>query len=114
MAGEVSAASTTASTHPYADDEKVTGQGVMLSLANGGTGGWAIDDTYYNIQNAVGSKYDDVIAGDKNANVLDGGDGSDTLQGGGGADTFNGGVDADGKDVDIVTFEGAKSGVTAD
>jgi Ca2+-binding RTX toxin-like protein len=104
----------TSNTVSYADDVNVLAQGVTLSLADGvGTGGWAKDDIYTDIQNVIGSQYDDTIKGDANANVLDGGDGSDVLLGGGGADKFIGGVDADGKDVDIVSFEDAKNDVTA-
>ena len=41
-----------------------------------------------NIENVIGSKYDDTLSGNDIANLLVGGEGSDTLAGGAGADTF--------------------------
>jgi hypothetical protein len=41
-----------------------------------------------NIENVIGSKYDDTLSGNDIANRLVGGEGSDTLDGGAGADTF--------------------------
>jgi len=48
-----------------------------------------------NVENVVGSGFDDAIAGDAGANVVDGGAGNDNLFGGGGADTLLGGVGDD-------------------
>lgn len=45
-------------------------------------------DTLVNIQNLIGSDYNDHLIGDANDNILIGGKGNDTLTGGGGADTF--------------------------
>lgn len=45
-------------------------------------------DTLVNIQNLIGSDYNDHLIGDAGNNLLIGGKGSDTLTGGGGADTF--------------------------
>ncbi len=57
-------------------DEQATGQG---------------DDQIKNIENATGTPWDDLIAGDANENVLSGGDGNDTLLGRGGKDRLSGG-----------------------
>jgi len=48
-------------------------------------------DSLTNIQNVVGSPYDDYITGDDGDNVLSGGDGPDTFYASLGADTINGG-----------------------
>ncbi len=65
-------------------------QGVTASLANstanGGTD--AIGDTYYNIQNLIGSAYNDTLVGDSQDNILTGGAGDDKLYGGAGHDTI--------------------------
>ncbi len=63
--------------------------GVVLHLANGGTGGDAAGDSYSGIEHLQGSAYNDSITGDDNANILAGGAGSDTLMGGGGTDTLD-------------------------
>jgi serralysin len=47
------------------------------------------------IENLLGSKLDDSLAGDAGANRLDGWSGNDSLQGGGGADTLVGGAGRD-------------------
>ena len=46
---------------------------------------YALED---NVENVVGSKYDDAIAGNDGNNEIDGGPGDDTLTGGAGSDTF--------------------------
>ena len=48
-----------------------------------------------NIENVIGSKYDDTLSGNDIANLLVGGEGSDALDGGDGNDTLNGGAGAD-------------------
>ena len=45
-------------------------------------------DSLSNIENIVGSKYDDVITGQQGVNTIKGGFGNDTLTGGGGSDQF--------------------------
>ncbi len=45
-------------------------------------------DSLSNIENIVGSKYDDVITGNSGVNTIKGGFGNDTLTGGGGSDQF--------------------------
>jgi Ca2+-binding RTX toxin-like protein len=75
--------------------------------------GEAAGDTYKNVENLLGSAFDDILVGDKKDNALDGGDGDDTLIGNGGSDTLTGGLGADtfvfnsskdgGKTGDIIT-----------
>lgn len=62
---------------------------VSINLA----GGWADDgygghDNVWNIENAIGSNYNDFIWGSWADNVIEGGQGDDWLQGGGGNNTF--------------------------
>ncbi len=52
-------------------------------------------DRLANIQNVIGSEYDDMIVGDAQANTFVGGNGNDTLDGGAGVDSLVGGNDAD-------------------
>lgn len=54
------------------------------------TGGAGID-TLHNIQNLIGSNYDDHLSGDEQANRLEGGLGNDVLDGGAGNDVLVGG-----------------------
>ncbi|WP_187170345.1 cadherin-like domain-containing protein [Salidesulfovibrio onnuriiensis] len=62
--------------------------GVSIDLAAGtGTGGHAEGDILSNIENVIGSAYDDNITGNDQDNELTGGEGDDTLGGAGGNDT---------------------------
>ena len=51
--------------------------------------------SFTNIENVVGTPFNDVITGDGGANVLSGASGNDVLSGAGGNDTLNGGVGND-------------------
>jgi Ca2+-binding RTX toxin-like protein len=58
------------------------GQGVVASLSGkAGSAGWALDDTFVDIQNLTGSNFDDALSGDTNKNTIDGGGGNDTFFG---------------------------------
>ena len=98
------------------------------------TGGEAEGDVIENVENIIGSSWDDWLRGDTNDNVLTGGAGDDTLIGGGGGndmlmggagddelnggegnDTLNGGAGADmlngGPGMDIISYAGSDSAV---
>jgi Ca2+-binding RTX toxin-like protein len=68
---------------------------VDLSRLTAQSGGHAQGDILTNIENVVGSGYNDTLAGDGAANRLDGGDGDDALSGGDGDDTLAGGAGRD-------------------
>lgn len=53
--------------------------------------GFAAGDTLINIENIVGSKYDDNILGSTGADILHANHGNDVVDGGGGSDTIWGG-----------------------
>ncbi len=81
-------------------DYSASSDAVTVNLATGvGTWGDAQGDSYTNIENVIGSDYDDTLTGDANANVLEGGAGADVLDGGAGSDT--------------ASYESSSSGVTA-
>jgi len=63
---------------------------VTLSLAGGGIGGVATGDSFTNVENVLGSAFNDQIKGDAGANVLRGLAGTDRLYGGSGADILTG------------------------
>jgi hypothetical protein len=85
---------------------------VIVTLDSGdhvghGYGGEAEGDTLVDIENLIGSKYDDGLFGDDQANILAGNGGNDVLKGFGGADYLDGG-----DDVDTASYDGSPSGVT--
>lgn len=70
-------------------------------------------DTLTNIENLIGSSYNDRLTGDKKDNVLVGGTGDDALKGGSGADTLIGGLGNDHysvENVDDVIIENINEG----
>lgn len=95
-------------------------EGVTINLVTGtGFGGHAdgpaqivgqgavpSHDLLFDIENLVGSRYDDHLIGDDKDNSLAGGSGNDVLEGGLGRDTLNGGAGSD-----TVDFGTAKQGV---
>ncbi|MGO4128605.1 calcium-binding protein [Inquilinus sp. YAF38] len=69
---------------------------VKVSFAAGaGSAGDAAGDTYNNVENVVGSAFNDTLTGSAGANALWGMNGADVLTGGGGADALKGGLGAD-------------------
>lgn len=71
--------------------------------------GDAQGDTYSNIQNLLGSSFDDVLIGNASANTIDGGLGNDILEGLAGSDAFIGGAGSD-----TVSYAHSNAGVTVD
>jgi Ca2+-binding RTX toxin-like protein len=57
--------------------------------------GEAAGDTYKNIENLLGSAFNDTLGGDTKVNAIDGGGGDDILAGNGGIDSLTGGLGAD-------------------
>ncbi|MGZ8216480.1 Hint domain-containing protein [Methylomagnum sp.] len=91
-------------------DPVVTNGGVNVDLSSniGSAGGYDNNtDTITNIENVIGSAFDDVISGDGSNNRLDGGGGDDFLDGGAGDDTLIGGTGND-----TVYFSGTPSDYT--
>ncbi|MCH6256468.1 type I secretion C-terminal target domain-containing protein [Puniceicoccaceae bacterium K14] len=70
------------------------GNAIEANLNNGGVDedndGILDEDTLINIENLVGSDYDDTLRGDANANKLWGGDGADEIRAGDGVDEVHG------------------------
>lgn len=62
--------------------------GVTVNLSTGLATGGDGSDTITNVENVVGSNYNDTLVGDANANTIQGGAGNDILTGGAGIDTF--------------------------
>jgi Ca2+-binding RTX toxin-like protein len=90
---------------------------VIVNLATGlGQYGSASRDTIINIENLVGSKFDDILTGDAGVNVLNGAAGKDILRGGAGNDTLIGGAGADvldgGDGADTANYAKSHTGVT--
>jgi Ca2+-binding RTX toxin-like protein len=90
---------------------------VEVNLATGsGRYGEAARDTYVNVENVTGSRFDDRLTGDASVNRLVGLAGNDTLDGGGGNDVLVGGVGADtliggSGDRDAASYQDATAGV---
>lgn len=85
-----------ADTVSYAHSTAVAGVGVVASLTGGLSGvvvtNDAVGDSYDNIENMVGTAFNDTLIGNSANNVLTGGDGNDVLEGMDGADTLIGGA----------------------
>ncbi len=80
---------------------------VTVDLEAGtGEGGHAEGDVIVDVENVLGSGYEDVLGGNSGANRLSGGDGDDMLDGGAGADRLFGGAG-----VDTVSYAGSDRGV---
>ncbi|MEM7238082.1 MAG: calcium-binding protein [Pseudomonadota bacterium] len=79
--------------------------------------GQAAGETFVNIENLVGGRFNDVLVGDNRSNVLGGQGGDDTVFGGGGNDVLIGGAGVDvfhgGAGFDKVSYDAATAGVGA-
>jgi Ca2+-binding RTX toxin-like protein len=100
-------------------DYRGSSASVMVDLlANSGSGGDALGDSFISIENVVGSAFGDTLRGNAGANVLSGRDGNDSLFGGDGNDRLVGGAGADvlngGAGVDTVDYRTSLNGVTVD
>lgn len=94
-------------TASYAHAAGPTGLVISLTVPATNTGD-AAGDTYSEIQNIIGSAFDDQITGNALDNRLVGGDGADTLIGGAGADALVGG-----NGIDTASFSSASGVVVA-
>jgi Ca2+-binding RTX toxin-like protein len=76
--------------------------GVVADMGNSANNNITVNDAagdnYVNIQNLLGSNFDDTLTGDANANIIDGSNGNNTLYGGAGNDTLLGGTGNDSLD----------------
>ena len=75
---------------------------VNLTLATAQSGGHAQGDILSNIENILGSAYNDTLTGDSAANIIEGGLGTDTINGGGGIDTLSYATSANGITVNLL------------
>ena len=83
--------------------------GLFAGLEDAGTNsGDALGDTYAQIQNLTGTRFNDVLYGDGSVNVLSGLAGNDVMVGKAGADRFDGGAG-----IDTVSYD-ASGAVRAD
>ena len=91
--------------------------GVTVNLEEGtGEGGDAEGDVIIDVENIIGSNYEDVLIGNESANILQGLDGNDELRGGGGQDTLDGSAGSDrldgGDGTDWIFYWSSDAGVT--
>ncbi len=91
----------------YTEPTQTTGVIASLTDQSVNTGD-ASGDYYENIQNLLGSDYNDTLIGNGDANTLTGGKGNDTLEGVGGADYLVGGAGSD-----YASYANASTGITA-
>ena len=82
-------------------DYSVATVGVIVNLA---TGTASDGDTLSDVENLIGSAFNDVLIGNAVANVLDGGAGDDLVAGGAAADTLIGGAGVDTVDYSASTI----------
>ena len=101
-------------------------EGVTANLRNGalvngeetgyGTGGDAALDLYFEIENLVGTNFDDHLTGNSGRNILSGLDGDDFIFGYGGIDQLKGGLGNDtidgGGSSDYAIFDGNRADYT--
>ncbi len=83
-------------------------------LAGAGARGDAEGDTLSNIENLIGSAYNDTFGGDASDNILEGAAGADTLDGGAGIDTVSYSGSREGVTVRLLTGAGARGDAEGD
>jgi VCBS repeat-containing protein len=93
--------------------------GLTIDLGNvSNNTGEAAGDTYTSIENALGSRFDDIISGDAGNNFLRGLQGDDVLTGGDGVDFVRGDQGADvldgGNGVDWAYYASSSAGINVD
>jgi Ca2+-binding RTX toxin-like protein len=79
-------------------DNSTGGVSISLAGAFASTGAEALGDTFSNVENIIGSGFNDTLAGNGVANTIFGAAGNDSLTGGGGEDLLEGGVGGDALD----------------
>jgi Ca2+-binding RTX toxin-like protein len=72
-------------------------ESININLATGvvADDGYQSSDTVIDVENVIGSDFDDIIVGNADANTLDSGDGDDALTASVGSDEFDGGDGSD-------------------
>ncbi|MDF2621199.1 MAG: Hemolysin-type calcium-binding region [Xanthobacteraceae bacterium] len=93
----------------YSGSNAAVGLGLtdLAGQATQGSGGHAQGDIIAQIENVIGSAFNDTLQGSASANRLEGGEGNDTLRGQGGADVLIGGLGTD-----TASYSTSASGVT--
>jgi len=94
----------------------LSAEGISVNLATfQASGGDANGDRIWSIENVMGSRFDDTVAGDEQCNLLYGLAGDDTLLGGASLDRLYGGAGADhldgGTSFDYAHYQDSTSGV---
>ncbi|MES2677735.1 MAG: calcium-binding protein [Pseudomonadota bacterium] len=86
-----------------------------INQENTAQGGTAQGDTFINIENLIGSNFNDNLTGNNLNNVIDGGSGNDIINGGAGNDKIIGGAGADiidgGDGIDTIHYTSSNSAV---
>lgn len=82
--------------------------GVNVNLQSGkGTDGYAEGDTYWSVEDIIGSRYGDTLIGNGVSNTIEGGAGDDVIAGGFGGDILDGGYGSD-----TLSYGSSRTGVT--
>jgi Ca2+-binding RTX toxin-like protein len=87
----------------YSNDTAAVNVNIYNVSSGTATDGYGDTDTLINIENVIGSDYNDFINGGSQQSIFEGGDGNDTIKAGGGIDTIYGG---DGNDILYGYFAG--------
>lgn len=87
-----------------------SGVTVNLATTTGQNTGGAGTDTITNVENVIGSAYNDTLTGNGSANIIEGGAGNDTLNGAGGTDTLSYESAGAGITINLATATGQNTG----